>query len=120
VGEGGEAWVELDADDIEEGVLAGDEEGSAFARTDIDEGDAFDGVRRFRGEPAVDEGAQDGGCHPVVGGDVLVVGMAGEEVFGGDEAAGLDAVGLVEGMDGLGGDLADGDGALPAWGGGHG
>ena len=48
----------------------------------------------------VDERAEDAGGDAVVGGDVLVVGVAGEEVRGGDEAAGVDAVGLVEGVDG--------------------
>ena len=50
--------------------------------------------------PVADERAQDTGRNAVVGGYVLVVGVAGDEVVGGDEAAGVDAVHLVEGMDG--------------------
>ena len=54
----------------------------------------------------VDEGPQDAGRDSVVSGDVLVVGVAGDEVFGGDEAgAGVDAVDLVEGVDGKAGEL---------------
>ena len=49
--------------------------------------------------PVVDEGAEDAGGYAVVGGDVGVVGVAGDEVAGGDEAAGVDAVDLVEGVD---------------------
>ncbi len=63
-------------------------------------------------EPVDDEGAQDAGGYAVVGGDVGVVGVAGEEVAGRDEAAGVDAVGLVEGVDWWGGGvgLRDADG----------
>ncbi len=50
------------------------------------------------GTPEVDEGAEDAGGDAVVGGDVGVVGVAGGEFSGGDEAAGLDAVDLVEGV----------------------
>ena len=100
VGHGG---VEFDADDLAEGKFAGDEHGAAFAGADVDEGVAVDGVGRRGLAPEVDEGAEDAGGDAVVGGDVLVVGVAGDEVGGGDEAAGLDAVDLVEGMDGGGG-----------------
>ncbi len=55
-----------------------------------------------RGEPVVDEGAEDAGGDAVVGGDVGVVGVAGDEIARGDEAAGLGAVDLVEGVDGGG------------------
>ena len=48
------------------------------------------------------------GRDAVVGGDVLVVGVAGDEVFGGNEAAGVDAMHLVEGVDGKGGELEAG------------
>jgi hypothetical protein len=48
--------------------------------------------------PEVDEGAEDAGGDAVVGGDVGVVGMAGGEVAGCDEAAGFYAVDLVEGV----------------------
>ena len=105
LGDVGHGGVELDADDLAEGELAGDEHGSAFAGADVDEGVAGEGVGWVGGEPEVDEGAEDAGGDAVVGGDVGVVGVAGDEVAGGDEAAGLDAVDLVEGMDGGGFDL---------------
>jgi hypothetical protein len=100
--DGGERGVELDADDFAEAEFAGDEQAAAFAGADVDEGVAGDGVGRDGLAPVADEGAQDGGCDAVVGGDVLVVGVTGDEVPGGDEAAGVDAVRLVEGMDGEG------------------
>ncbi len=95
VGEGG---VEFDADDLAEGEFAGDEHGAAFAGADVDEGVVVDGVGWGGLAPVVDEGAEDAGGDAVVGGDVLVVGVAGDEVAGGDEAAGVDAVDLVEGV----------------------
>ena len=99
-GDGGELGVEFDADDFAEAELAGDEQAAALAGTDVDEGIAGDGVRRNGLAPALDEAAQDAGRDAVVGGDVLVVGVAGDEVLCGDEAAGVDAVHLVEGVDG--------------------
>ncbi len=48
--------------------------------------------------PEVDEGAEDAGSYAVVGGEVGVVLVARLEVPGGDEAAGLYAVDLVEGV----------------------
>src|ERR1039458_5194660 len=126
--DGGERGVELDADDLAEGVLAGDEQAAAFAGADVDKGVAGDGVGRDGFAPLGDEGAEDGGRDTVVGGDVLVVGVAGDEVLGGDEAAGVDAVHLVEGMDGELGELEQiagtsrsGDEArVPFWRGGFG
>ena len=81
-----------------EGEFAGDEHGAAFAGADVDEGVVVDGVRWGGGAPEIDEGAEDAGGYAVVGGDVGVVGVAGGEVSGSDEAAGFDAVDLVEGM----------------------
>ena len=75
--------VEFDADDVAEGELAGDEHGAAFAGADVDEGVAGDGVGRGGVAPEVDEGAEDAGGDAVVGGDVLVVGVAGDEVLAG-------------------------------------
>ena len=49
-----------------------------------------------------DQRAQDAGRNAVVRGDVLVVGVARDEVRGGDQAAGVHAMHLVEGMDGKG------------------
>jgi hypothetical protein len=100
--DGGERGVELDADDFAEAEFAGDEQAAAFAGADVDEGVAGDGVGWDGLAPVADEGAQDGGRDAVVGGDVLVVGVTGDEVPGGDQAAGVDAVRLVEGMDGEG------------------
>ena len=127
-GDGGELGVELDADDLAEVEFAGDEQAAAFAGADVDEGVAGDGVGRDGLAPVGDEGAQDAGRDAVVGGDVLVVGVAGDEVVGGDEAAGVDAVHLVEGVDGEGGELEEvawarggGDeGGLTFWRGGFG
>ena len=95
----GHVGVELDADDLMEGELAGEEHGSAFAGAEVDEGVAGDGVGWGGGEPVVDEGAEDAGGDAVVGGDVGVVGVARDEIARGDEAAGVSAVDLVEGMD---------------------
>ena len=86
-----------------EGEFAGDEHGAAFAGADVDEGVVVDGMGWVGGAPEFDKGAEDAGCDAVVGGDVGVVGVAGGEVPGGDEAAGFDAVDLVEGMLGGGG-----------------
>ncbi len=100
LGDGGEAGVELDADDLVEGGFGGDEEGAAFAGADVEEGVAVDG-EGWGGavDPQVDDAAEDGGGDAVVGGDVRVAGVAGEEVGGGDEAAGVGAVAGVEGVD---------------------
>ncbi len=96
-----ELGVELDADDFEEGRLGGDEEGAAFAGADVEKGVAIDGEGRGGAvEPEVNEGAEDGGRDAVVGGDVLVAELSGEELRAGDEAAGIGAVGGVEGVDG--------------------
>jgi hypothetical protein len=103
--DGGHGGVQFDADDFAEMVFAGDEQAAAFASADINECVTPDGVGRNGLAPVVDEGAQDAGRDAVVGGDVLVVGMAGDEVTGGDEATGVDAVGLVEGVDGKLGQL---------------
>ena len=97
IGEGG---VELDADDLAEGELAGDEHGTAFASTEVDEGVFGGGMGRVGGLPEIDQGAQDAGSDAVVGGDVLVVGVAGGEASSRDETAGFDSVSGVEGMDG--------------------
>ncbi len=99
--------VELDADDLVEGEFAGDQHGSAFAGTDVEEGVAVDGVGWDGLAPEADEGAEDAGGDAVVGGDEGVVGMAGEEIAGGDEAAGVQIVGVVEGVDGSGGELEE-------------
>ena len=113
LGDVGHGGVELDADDLVEGEFAGEEHGSAFAGADVDEGVAGDGMGGG-GAPAVDEGAEDAGGYGVVGGDVLVVGVASEEMAGGDEAAGVGVVDLVEGVDGVGGgaeEVAGADGS---------
>ena len=102
IGEGG---VEFDTYDLMEGKFAGDEHGTALAGADVDEGVVGDGVGWVGGAPEADESAEDAGGDAVVGGNVGVVGVAGDEVAGGDEATGLDAVDLVEGMDGRGFDL---------------
>ena len=112
LGDVGEFGVELDAYDLAEGELAGYQHGAAFAGSEVDEGVVVDGVGGWGLAPLGDEGAEDAGGYAVVGGDVLVVGVAGEEVGGGDEAAGVDSVGEVEGVDGLRGELEEVAGAL--------
>ncbi len=83
------------------GTLGGEDEGAAFSGADVEKGVALDG-EGWSGaiEPEVDEAAEDGGGDAVVGGDVLVAGVAGEELGAGDEAAGVGAVGEVKGVDG--------------------
>ncbi len=93
LGDVGQRGVEFDAYDLAEGQLAGYEHGAAFAGTVVDEGVVVDGVGRWGLAPSGDEGAEDAGGHAVVGGDVLVVGVAGDEVGGRDEAAGVYSVG---------------------------
>ena len=115
LGDVGHGGVELDADDAFEGEFTGDEHGSAFARTVVDEGVVAEGMGWWGVAPLGDEGAEDAGGDAVVGGDVLVVGVSGDEVGGGDEAAGVDAVGEVEGMDGGGGEFEEVAGTGP-WG----
>ena len=95
----GHVGIELDADDLMEAELAGEEHGAAFAGADVDEGVARDRVGWGAGEPVIDEGAEDAGGDAVVGGDVGVVGVAGGEVACGDEAAGVGTGYLVEGVD---------------------
>jgi hypothetical protein len=92
----GEDRVEFDTDDLVEWEFAGDKHGAAFAGADVDEGVVGDRVGWGGGTPKVDEGAEDARSDAVVGGDVGVVGVASDEVAGGDEAAGLDSVDLVE------------------------
>jgi hypothetical protein len=101
----GHIRIEFDAEDLTEGEFAGDEHGAAFAGTDVEEGVAVDGVGRDGLAPMVDEGSEDAGCDAVVGGDEGVVGMTSDEVAGGDEAAGVDVVGLIERMNGFGGEF---------------
>ena len=97
-GDSDELRVEFHADDLAKAVLAGHQNPAAFAGPDIDKGIAGHWVRRNRLAPAIDEGAQYAWCDSVVGGHVLVVGMAGKEMTRGNEAAGVDAVHLVERM----------------------
>jgi hypothetical protein len=103
----GHLGIQLDADDLFERQLAGDQHGATLAGADVDEGVVVDGVGRDCLAPEVDERAQDAGRDTVVGGDELVVGVAGDEVSGGDEAAGIDPVGEIEGVDGSRGELQE-------------
>jgi len=104
-GDADKLWVELDAKDFSETVLAGDEHATAFAGSDIDEGVAGDGLGRDGLAPAIDERAQDAGGNAVIGGDVLVVGMSREQVARGDKTAGIDPVNLVKRVNGQRGGL---------------
>ena len=115
LGDVGEGGVEFDADDLAEGEFAGDEHGAAFAgaAAEVDEGVVLDGVGWWGFEPVDDEGAEDTGGDTVVGGDVGVVGVAGEEkvLRRSIETAGIYAVGVVEGLDPGGGGGGLGGGA---------
>ncbi len=102
LGDGGEVGVELDAFDAEEGVLRGEEDGSAFAGTDVEEDGAVDGgLGVGLLEPMVDEAGEDAWSYAVVGGELFYLGVGALDDGGtGDEAGGVGAVGLVEGVDG--------------------
>ena len=97
-GDAGEVGVEFDADDFAEGHLGGEEDGSAHACSDVDEGAVFEGGVGLGFEPVDDELLEDGGGDSVVGGVVAVVGVVGGKVAAGDESAGLGLVLGVEGM----------------------
>ena len=98
LGDVGEVGVEFDADDLMKRQLAGDEHGAALTCSEVKERVVLDGVRWVGGSPEVDEGAKDAGGDAVVRGDVRIVGVTCEEVARGDQAAGFDAVDLVEGV----------------------
>lgn len=94
-----EGGVEFDTGDLQEWGFGGDEHGSSLAGADIEKGVAIDGEGRSGAiEPKVYKRAKDGGSDAVVGGDVLVAGMSGEEFRGGDQIAGLGAIGGIEGV----------------------
>jgi len=104
--------VELDADDFAKVEFACEKKGAALAAAEVEECVAGEGVGWRCFSPLSYEGAEDAGGYGVVGGDVVVVRVAGDEVGGGDEAAGVGAVDLVEGMDGRGGGAEEVAGAL--------
>ena len=98
-------FVELDAFDAQEGVKRGDEQGSAFAGSDVEEDGSGDG----RGEghalqPEVEQRGKNAGRDAVVGGELFGVGGGPlRDDGGGPEAGGIGAVEGVEGVDdGLG------------------
>ncbi len=101
-GDGCEVWVELDAGDLMKGMERGGEHGTTFAGAYVEEGVAVNGVGGRGLQPQVDEGVEDGGRDGIVRGDVEVVGVADDEGFVGDEAAGVGAVALIEGVNGRG------------------
>src|ERR1700722_13192766 len=79
----GKSGVELDADDLMEGKLAGDEHCPAFACSEVDEGVVVEGMGWVSGAPVVDESAEDARCDSVVGGDMRIVWVASDEIAGG-------------------------------------
>ena len=100
-----ERFVEFDAFDAQEGVKRGDEQGSAFAGSDVEEDGSGDG----RGEghalqPEVEQRGKNAGRNAVVGGELFGVGGGPlRDDGGGPEAGGIGAVEGVEGVDdGLG------------------
>ena len=98
LGDVGEGRVEFDADDLMKRELAGDEHGAALTCSEVEECIVLDGVGWISGSPEVDQGTQNAGGDAVVGGDVRIAGVAGDEVACGDQAAGFDTVDLVEGV----------------------
>jgi len=100
--DGGEVGVEFNAFDAQEGMLRGEEDGSAFAGTDVEEDGAVDrGLGVGLLEPVVDEAGEDAGSDAVVGGELFDLGVGALDDGGaGDKAGGVGAVGLVEGVDG--------------------
>ena len=93
-GVGAEFGGEFDSDDALEGEAGGEEEGAAFAGAEVEEGEALP----VEVERAEELGEERGG-DAVVGGAPEVVAVARGEVLAPDEAAGVGAVGEVEGMD---------------------
>ena len=53
MGDGCEGGVELDAFDAEEGELGGEEQGAAFAGTNVEKDGLFDGLRDGAVQPYV-------------------------------------------------------------------
>ena len=100
IGHGG---IKFDANDLVEREFAGDEHGASFAGADIDKSVVVNGIGRRRFAPECDESAKDAGSDAVICRDVLVVGVAGDEMAGRNEAAGLYTMDLIEGVDGGGG-----------------
>ena len=124
-GDAGEGGIELEAEDVEEGVAAGEEEGATLAAAEVDKGEAGEGWEfqfwEFQifgalvcgggcgdldggfgeGEGAVEDGGRDGvvGGAPE-GGAVEWQGLVGGgvELVAAQVAAGVDGVGGVEGM----------------------
>lgn len=90
--------MELDTDGLAEGELGGEQEGATLAAAEVEEGVLLDGVGGRGGQPEIDRGSEARGRHGVVGGGVMALGTPGAELLGRDEAAGVGAVGEVEGV----------------------
>ena len=97
-GNPGEGGMQLNTDDSLERHLGGEEDGTAHAGAHIDEGEVGDWNGRPGALPATDQPLKDGGRDTVVGRGVAIVAMAALEMPTGDEAAGADAVGEIEGV----------------------
>ena len=83
------------------GDSAATRRGAAFAGADVEKGIAVHGEGgRGAVEPKVEQAAEDRGRDAVVGGDVLIAGVADVELRAGDKTAGVGAVGGVKGVDG--------------------
>jgi len=102
VGDEGEVGVELDAFDAEEGILRGEQEGTAFAGAYVKEDGLLDGgLGMCLLEPVVEEVVEDAGGDAVVGGEVFDLGVCAlRDDLAGDETGGVGAVEAVEGVDG--------------------
>jgi len=100
----GECAVELDALDTEKRVARGEQRSATFAGADIEEDRLFDGSGEVQAlQPEIEQGLKDAGGDAVVGRELGgFYGGAASDGVSGDEAGGVRAVELVEGVnDGL-------------------
>ncbi len=100
-GDVGELRVKFHTEHLPERIFGCDQHRASLAGTDIEEGVTVEREGRSGPElPDLDERAKDGWGDAVVGRDVPVGRMAGEEFARGNEAAGIGPAEPVEGMDG--------------------
>ena len=90
--------MQLNTDDFLEGHFGGEENGTAHTGAHIDEGKVGDWSGRPGALPSTDQPLKDGGRDTVVGRGVAIMAVAALEVPAGDEAAGADSMGEIEGV----------------------
>jgi hypothetical protein len=91
--------VELDAADGAERPLGGEQQRTALATAEVDEGVVLDGEASKRLTPTLHCAAEQGGGGGVVALVEVVVGVAGGEIGGVEKAFGVDLVAEIEGME---------------------